>query len=712
MVSAFCFTLLHSLWQGLVFAVITGVVMVLTRHSRAVLRYNCLLLLLGGFLVTTGITFWLELNIHQLRHPVLNLIQDHSGSPGNLQLVTITQELATSNLQPVSSNQHSFWENWAAYFTTHASLVVLVWCILFCARMVQLLASLAYIQRVKHYKTALPPAYWNEQLALLTTRLSLQKQVRLLESGIVKVPLVVGWLKPVILVPLGLLTSLPADEMEAILLHELAHIQRRDYLVNLLQNFVQAIFFFNPAVIWISALIREERENCCDDMAIAATNNRKQFVQALVAFQEYNLRNTRYAMTFPGKKHHLLNRVKRIVHNRNKTLNTMEKSLLSLGIAAAIVFSMASARNIPIAPVQQSVVRSQRSAISNEQSGISDQQSVAFHRTAAMIPPAAMQTILVTNDTLPAELRDTLPAKYKKTPKAKTGGAIQTEGNGYTNINTNTNQDGNHTTVTVNATTNDKGMEYSYQKVDGNLAWLKINGESIPAEEWSQHQLAIDNIELAQHRNIETAIARQLLAQKQQAQAIQMKRQQLAIVREYQKDQRQLQKDRMALQVETKKDNASIREMQSQQMTEALQKRLVEQKKQLKELELRRDSVNRLFQEATRKMVWQKDSVWRLAKAEEMKKRAAADKERMEASAAIIRNIINDLAKENIMVNIDHSWFGLDDKQFVVDGKPITGEVYEKFKTKYLKNDGMGYYYGPVQVHGRGLFMDKESLGR
>jgi beta-lactamase regulating signal transducer with metallopeptidase domain len=91
-----------------------------------------------------------------------------------------------------------------------------------------------------------------------------------------------------------MLTTLPASEIEAILLHELAHIRRRDYLVNLLQSFSDIIFFFNPAVLWLSSLIRDERENCCDDIAIGEVKNKKQFIHALLSFQEYNLiQNTR-----------------------------------------------------------------------------------------------------------------------------------------------------------------------------------------------------------------------------------------------------------------------------------------------------------------------------------------------------------------------------------------------------------------------------------
>ena len=164
----------------------------------------------------------------------------------------------------------------------------------------------------------------------------------MLESAIVQVPVVVGFLKPTILVPLGLLTGLSPAQVESILIHELAHIRRKDYFFNLLQRFIDVLFFFNPAILWISALIRSERENCCDDIAINEVKSKKQFVQALVSFYEYNHSAPSYALQFAGRKHGLVNRVRRIVNNNNQTLNPAEKIILgcSLLIFAVICLSI------------------------------------------------------------------------------------------------------------------------------------------------------------------------------------------------------------------------------------------------------------------------------------------------------------------------------------------------------------------------------------
>jgi beta-lactamase regulating signal transducer with metallopeptidase domain len=127
--------------------------------------------------------------------------------------------------------------------------------------------------------------FWNEKLKELSVKLQIKKHVRLLQSRLAKVPMVIGHLKPVILIPFGLFAALTQEEVEAILLHELAHIKRNDYLINLLQTFIQTIFFFNPGVLWMSSVLRNERENCCDDIAVTYLHNKTNYINALVAFR-------------------------------------------------------------------------------------------------------------------------------------------------------------------------------------------------------------------------------------------------------------------------------------------------------------------------------------------------------------------------------------------------------------------------------------------
>lgn len=336
---ALCWTFIHSLWQGLVLALVAASLIQLTKKSASVLRYYLLSAIFFLFMVTALVTFFRE-------NKSINLT-DASGlatSPAPMQSEDFNSSAIVSHR--INQNQLSLVEKCKDYLNAHAMLIVLLWFVFFCIKSLQMFISIGYIQRLPFYKTKAPPLFWINKTKELSERLGITRIVLLLESGIIKVPVVVGFLKPVLLLPFGLLANLPADEIEAILLHELAHIQRKDYFINLVQSFIEVVFFFNPALLWISSLIREERENCCDDVAITVTHNKSKFIQALISFQEYNATVPKYGMAFGNGKGHLLNRVKRIILNKNKTLNTMEKTLFAGSIAAIVLFTFSPVKTV------------------------------------------------------------------------------------------------------------------------------------------------------------------------------------------------------------------------------------------------------------------------------------------------------------------------------------------------------------------------------
>jgi GWxTD domain-containing protein len=134
--------------------------------------------------------------------------------------------------------------------------------------------------------------------------------VALLESALTDVPVVIGVFRPAILVPLGMLAGLPPSQVEAILLHELAHIRRFDYLVNLVQTAVESLFFYHPAVWWVSHVIREEREKCCDDAVVASQSNAREYAAALLALEQWRGREPALAATGGD----LVRRIRRILN--------------------------------------------------------------------------------------------------------------------------------------------------------------------------------------------------------------------------------------------------------------------------------------------------------------------------------------------------------------------------------------------------------------
>jgi bla regulator protein BlaR1 len=324
-IQAFSWMLLHSLWQGLVLALAAGMVLAVCRQSPAALRYNVVLILLILFVAGCAGTFiweWQNAPVPHASHKMAVSLRSHAPFLVNLNAGTLRQGLNAC----------------LAYFSANAPLIVLLWLIFFVFRSIKMAAGFVYVYRAKRKHIFQPDAEWKGKLNRMCVKIRLNKAVTLLESGYVKVPMVIGNLKPVILIPLGLLAGLPAAQVEAILLHELAHIRRSDYLVNFLQTVVETVFFFNPGLLWVSSLLRDERENCCDDIALAHTGDKKTFIQALVSFKEHALYGNAYSVAFPGKKNHLLNRVTRIVSNKNRGFGTPEKA--SFAVGAVLLISM------------------------------------------------------------------------------------------------------------------------------------------------------------------------------------------------------------------------------------------------------------------------------------------------------------------------------------------------------------------------------------
>jgi beta-lactamase regulating signal transducer with metallopeptidase domain/WD40 repeat protein/HEAT repeat protein len=147
----------------------------------------------------------------------------------------------------------------------------------------------------------------------LSSQLGLDRQVRVLQSTLAQVPIVVGYFQPVILLPISLVTNIPTAHLEAILAHELAHIRRHDFIVNLLQALVETVFFYHPAVWWLSRRVRVEREHCCDDLVVALLGNRVEYGRALVAAEE--LRGRSPVLALGVRDGSLLVRIRRIVRD-------------------------------------------------------------------------------------------------------------------------------------------------------------------------------------------------------------------------------------------------------------------------------------------------------------------------------------------------------------------------------------------------------------
>jgi len=324
-IKAICNTLIDSIWQGLILAIVTGIIVICTYKSLPAKRYGLLVITFTLFALVTIGNFILELNPMQNgEHKISfhnNLFNERWG-PSQKQLSSLRSLIDTA----------------LTYFNKNVEIIFFIWLFIASIRLLQLTIGLYKLDDLQNNSVFPLELSWTERINKLAKKLGINQFISIAESGIATVPMVIGHLKPIILIPIGLLTALKTEEIEAILMHELAHIYRKDYLVNLLQSVMETLFFFNPALLWLSSLIRIERENCCDDIAIDQTKSKINYIRALVSCQEYQLQSTAYAMALYDNKSHLKTRVNRILFHGTRSLVTREKSMIAISLIIAAFF--------------------------------------------------------------------------------------------------------------------------------------------------------------------------------------------------------------------------------------------------------------------------------------------------------------------------------------------------------------------------------------
>ncbi len=197
------------------------------------------------------------------------------------------------------------------------------------------LASWYTVRRLRKVGVSPVNAAIRDLLDRTAKKLRLARAVAVLQSTLVKTPVVVGFFRPLILLPLCVVTGLPESQLELILAHELAHIRRNDYLVNLLQALVETLFFYHPAVWWLSRQIRHERENCCDDVAVSLCGNRADYGRALLAIEELRAASPELAVAASGGR--LLARIRRIAGRETAPPLVGISSLSAILVLVALV---------------------------------------------------------------------------------------------------------------------------------------------------------------------------------------------------------------------------------------------------------------------------------------------------------------------------------------------------------------------------------------
>lgn len=341
-VVAIGWTLVHFCWQGLVIALLAWAILTLTRSARIRYAIGCIAMLamLAAPVATLAILFPERPSSLPLQTPP---------SLAAVQPVTLTIPSPTPLAPPVATPA------WSETLASALPSLVTIWGIGVALLLLSRGIGLISIARLRSTATPITDDAWLARVRRLAASLGIGRTVALLSSARVDCPAVVGLLRPAILWPAAAMSGLTPAQVDALLAHELAHIRRHDFLVNLVQSFVETLLFYHPAVWWLSRRIRQEREHCCDDLAAQAIGDRGALADALVAMESHR-QHAISSLAIGSNGGSLMTRVRRLLHTQPSLGQpsprlTARSVLLLLGIASCGTFATVwSANAAPDAP--------------------------------------------------------------------------------------------------------------------------------------------------------------------------------------------------------------------------------------------------------------------------------------------------------------------------------------------------------------------------
>ena len=330
--------LLHFVWQGAVLALLLSVVLMRLRSPSA--RYGSAVCALALMMLAPVLTFAV------LRQPadglpassLSSVSEVRSGFESAQSLATsVSSRLLAPYVAPVNSS------DWLSY-------AVLAWFAGVYIFTLRTLGAWMLLTRLRRQHAEPIAENLLETCLALQERLGVTRAVRYVCSKAVDSPAVMGWLRPVVALPLSVLAGLTPWQVEAIIAHELAHIKRWDAFVNLFQVATETLLFYHPAVWWVNRVIRSEREHCCDDVAVAACGNAHGYARALAMLEE-SRSASQWVLAANGGA--LSTRIGRLLGVRRATRSMSAPSialLAALSIAGALMAGSASTRAVDKVP--------------------------------------------------------------------------------------------------------------------------------------------------------------------------------------------------------------------------------------------------------------------------------------------------------------------------------------------------------------------------
>lgn len=319
--------LFYSLWQGmLLYGIVYAVV-------RAMPSMNARIKYLLSYGALTGTIVWFAdtwTSQYQKIKGVTVYITEMgiNNAPDNTHAV---------NAVPANAASTDFLTNLLPQIERYFPALLTIYAIGIAFMIIRLAVNVAQLWTVS--KKGMMPAttFQTETMERWQERLQISAKVKIYLSAQIDVPMMMGAIKPVILLPIAAINNLSTDEVEAIIIHELAHIKRHDYLLNVIQTLIETILFFNPFIWLLSAIVRREREHCCDDIVVASASSPLPYAKALALLEQTRINNSALSMAATGNKNQLLTRIKRIMEMKKSNVNYSQLALLTAGISLVVV---------------------------------------------------------------------------------------------------------------------------------------------------------------------------------------------------------------------------------------------------------------------------------------------------------------------------------------------------------------------------------------
>lgn len=322
--NAIGWALVHFLWQGLAIVLGTAFLLQIFHSARAQTRYliACLSLVACFFM------------------PIWEMLRS----------IQTTAEFTGAQLIPTGSVEATAVLSWPdqaqIWLQQHIDLIVIIWATMVAMLGLRLLLGIFWLRSYSNGERGVSNSYWQQKTDQLAEHFQIAKPVLVRVVEELDSPITIGWIRPMILLPASLVTGMTPSYLEALIAHELAHIARFDYLVNFIQNLIEMVLFFHPAVWWISKRIRIERENIADDLAASMLGEPRRLALALQELEYIQFTNPQLAQAAHGGN--LMLRIKRLVRPEAQSIS-WKTAVTVFGIGAAC---LGLAANANLAPTQ------------------------------------------------------------------------------------------------------------------------------------------------------------------------------------------------------------------------------------------------------------------------------------------------------------------------------------------------------------------------